>query len=169
MKKHLTKLWIALLMIVISVVAFSACSGKECEHSYRESVTNPTCTERGYTTHTCDLCGNVYVDNYTDAHHSFGAWIDEIPADCKTAGTLGHYHCSACNKDFDTKKNELTSIVIPATGHNYGTWIEEIAASCDTAGTLGHSEYRRSSPRARGRMVCSSGQNHLDPLYQKGF
>ena len=36
------------------------------EHSYTAVVTPPTCTEKGYTTHTC-ACGDSYVDTYTDA------------------------------------------------------------------------------------------------------
>ena len=35
-------------------------------HSYKDVVTAPTCTEKGYTTHTC-ACGDSYVDTYTDA------------------------------------------------------------------------------------------------------
>ncbi len=33
--------------------------------SFSETVTPPTCTEKGYTIHTC-VCGNSYVDSYTD-------------------------------------------------------------------------------------------------------
>ena len=41
-------------------------------HSYGSAVTVPTCTEQGYTTHTCSACGNSYVDTYVDAvGHSF--------------------------------------------------------------------------------------------------
>lgn len=36
------------------------------EHSYTDVVTAPTCTQKGYTTHTCS-CGDSYVDTYTDA------------------------------------------------------------------------------------------------------
>ena len=35
-------------------------------HSYVATVTNPTCTDRGYTTHTC-TCGDSYVNSCTDA------------------------------------------------------------------------------------------------------
>lgn len=34
-------------------------------HSYTETVTPPTCKDKGYTTYTCS-CGHSYVDNYTD-------------------------------------------------------------------------------------------------------
>ena len=35
-------------------------------HTYTSKVTAPTCTEQGYTTHTC-ICGDSYVDSYTEA------------------------------------------------------------------------------------------------------
>ena len=45
-------------------------------HSYETVVTAPSCTEQGYTTHTCH-CGDSFVDTYTDAlGHSYGAWND---------------------------------------------------------------------------------------------
>ena len=34
--------------------------------SFTDVVTPPTTTSQGYTTHTCDLCGYSYKDNYTD-------------------------------------------------------------------------------------------------------
>ncbi len=41
-------------------------------HSYTETVTAPTCTTQGYTTHTCAECANSYKDNYTAAKgHNF--------------------------------------------------------------------------------------------------
>ena len=45
---------------------------KPHEHDYKAVVTAPTCTEQGYTTHTCE-CGASYVDAYTDAlGHDWG-------------------------------------------------------------------------------------------------
>ena len=41
-------------------------------HSYESKVTNPTCTEDGYTTHTCTLCSDTYKDSYVEATgHSY--------------------------------------------------------------------------------------------------
>ena len=37
------------------------------DHSYREEVTAPTQSERGYTTYLCTACGDSYQDNFTDA------------------------------------------------------------------------------------------------------
>lgn len=55
-------------------------------HEYTDVVTDPTCTEKGYTTHTC-TCGNVVVDTYVDATgHSFENNT------CTVCGALEHEH-----------------------------------------------------------------------------
>ena len=44
-------------------------------HSYVETVTPPTCTEAGYTTHTCPSCGDTFTDSEVPAkNHNYGAW-----------------------------------------------------------------------------------------------
>ena len=40
--------------------------GETVPHEYHGVVTNPTCTEQGYTTYTCD-CGESYVSDYVNA------------------------------------------------------------------------------------------------------
>ena len=43
---------------------------------YEAVVTNPTCTEQGYTTHNCAGCGDSYTDSYVDpTGHSWGQWV----------------------------------------------------------------------------------------------
>ena len=37
------------------------------QHSYTAVITLPTCTQEGFTTHTCEICGDSHVDNYVDA------------------------------------------------------------------------------------------------------
>ncbi len=39
---------------------------EKLEHTFNAVVTAPTCTEKGYTTYTCE-CGESYVDDYVDA------------------------------------------------------------------------------------------------------
>ena len=38
-----------------------------CQHNYTDTVTPPTHKDKGYTTHTCSLCGDSYIDTYVDA------------------------------------------------------------------------------------------------------
>ena len=53
---------------------------EECDHSYTSVVTDPTCTKKGYTTHTCTECGDSYKDSYVAAagHH----YEDGVCGDC---------------------------------------------------------------------------------------
>lgn len=55
-------------------------------HDYEAEVTAPTCTEQGYTTHTCSRCGDSYVDSETPAlGHKCAAYTD-IPTDWAKEG-----------------------------------------------------------------------------------
>lgn len=36
-------------------------------HAYTENVIRPTLTERGFTIHLCKICGDCFIDNYTDS------------------------------------------------------------------------------------------------------
>ena len=77
------------------------------EHSYTAVVTAPTCTEKGYTTHTCS-CGDSYVDTYTDAlgHAWDSGKVTKQPTETETG--VKTYTCTRCN----ATKTET----IPATG-----------------------------------------------------
>ena len=77
------------------------------EHSYTAVVTAPTCTEKGYTTHTCS-CGDSYVDTYTDAlgHAWDSGKVTKQPTATETG--VRTYTCTRCN----ATKTET----IPATG-----------------------------------------------------
>ena len=45
------------------------------DHAYDAVITEPTCTEDGYTTHTCSRCGDSYTDSETEAlGHAWGEW-----------------------------------------------------------------------------------------------
>ena len=47
----------------------------KCDHRYESVVTEPTCTEPGYTTHTCAFCGRGYTDTPTaPLGHRWSAW-----------------------------------------------------------------------------------------------
>lgn len=92
-------------------------------HSYVSSVIVPTCTDNGYTTHTCSGCGDKYTDGETDAtghdmipatchssafcincSHTEGSALGhkvvediEIPATCTQSGFSGGEHCEICH------------------------------------------------------------------------
>ena len=77
-------------------------------HVYESAVTAPTCTEKGYTTHTCH-CGDSYVDSYVDAGHT----VVTLPAKTPTAtenGLTEGEGCSGCGEVY------IAQQVIPAIG-----------------------------------------------------
>ncbi len=79
-------------------------------HSYNAVVTAPTCTEGGYTTCTCTVCGSSYVDNQTDATgHTYDT---VVTAPTCTEGGYTTYICAVCG---DTYNDDSTA----ALGHDY--------------------------------------------------
>ena len=76
-------------------------------HSYKDVVTAPTCTAKGYTTHTC-ACGDSYVDTYTDAlgHAWDNGKVTKEPTETETG--VKTFTCTRCG--------ETKTEVIPATG-----------------------------------------------------
>ena len=102
MKKALT----LLLVIIALTIMLASCFGWNTHyHHYKAVVTQPTCTEQGYTTYTCK-CGDSFVGNYTDPAHIFGDWII-IEEATKTENGLkeGTCHCG-----------EKGEAIIPYTG-----------------------------------------------------
>ena len=94
-------------------------------HYYVTMVTEPTCTEQGFTTHTCS-CGDGYVDGHVEAlGHSMGSWIGTNLPTC-TEGSTQRRDCSRCDY-FEIR-------TIPATGHNFSTWYFSPAPTCTEAG-----------------------------------
>ena len=76
-------------------------------HSYKDIVTAPTCTAKGYTTHTC-ACGDSYVDTYTDAlgHAWDNGKVTKEPTETETG--VKTFACTRCG--------ETRTETIPATG-----------------------------------------------------
>ncbi len=79
-------------------------------HDYVGEITPPTCTERGYTTHTCTRCGNAYTDGETEAlGHSYTDTV--IPPTCAGEGYTVHT-CTRCHHTY-------TDSTVAALPHDY--------------------------------------------------
>ena len=109
------------------------------EHSYTAVVTAPTCTEKGYTTHTCS-CGHSYVDTYTDAlgHAWDGGTVTKEPTATET-GTKT-FTCTRCS--------ETKTEVIPALSHEHSYKAVVTAPTCTEKGYTTH--------------TCSCGDSYVD-------
>ena len=94
-------------------------------HSYDKVVTDPTCTDKGYTTYTC-ACGESYKDDYKDAlDHKWDNGTVTTPA---TEGKPGvrTYKCATCG---ETKTEE-----IPALDHTHKYTSTVKAPTCTEKG-----------------------------------
>jgi len=89
----------------------------EHEHQYEAVVTEPTCTEGGYTTYTCE-CGDSYVADETPAlGHSAGESVveNEVAATCTEDGSYESVvYCSVCGVEISRE-----TVTVDALGHDY--------------------------------------------------
>ena len=119
------------------------CGQKEGEtphkHSYKAVVTAPTCTEKGYTTHTC-ACGDSYVDTYTDAlgHAWDNGKVTKEPTE--TESGVKTFTCTRCG--------ETKTEVIPALSHEHSYKAVVTAPTCTAKGYTTH--------------TCACGDSYVD-------
>lgn len=110
--------------------------GEAMVHKYTATVTNPTCTEPGYTTYTC-TCGDSYTEPIAATGHDYTVKV--IEPTCTEAGATV-YTC-ACGDSY--------SEPIAATGHDYT--VKVVEPTCTEEGSTtytcacGHS-YSESIP-----------------------
>ena len=122
--------------------------GKCEEHSYNAEVTAPTCTDRGYTTYTCTVCGDSYVGDYVGAlGHSYNAVV--TAPDCLSGGYTT-YTCTACGESYVADETEALghsySAVVTAPDCTNGGYTTYTCTACgdsyvdDYVGALGHTD-----------------------------
>ena len=80
-------------------------------HSYSSVITNPTCEEKGYTTHTCSSCNDSYIDTYVNELGHNVVTDQKVEATCIKDGLTEGSHCSVC------KEVLVEQEVISALGH----------------------------------------------------
>jgi len=117
-----------------------------CEHIYDEGVVTPvTCTEQGYTTYTCTLCGLSYEDDYVDASGHIKSDDDEGVVTAPTCTDQGYttYTCITCGESYndvyvdalDHTKDEGVVTAPTCTGRGYTTY------TCTVCGSLFYDEH----------------------------
>ena len=109
------------------------------KHSYKAVVTAPTCTEKGYTTHTC-ACGDSYVDTYVDAlgHAWDNGKVTKEPTETETG--VKTFTCTRCG--------ETKTEVIPALSHEHSYKAIVTAPTCTAKGYTTH--------------TCACGDSYVD-------
>ena len=94
-------------------------------HYYTATVTAPTCTTKGYTTHTC-ACGDSYVDTYTDAlgHAWDNGKVTKQPTEAETG--VKTFTCTRCG--------ETKTEIIPKLTHEHSYKAVVTAPTCTEKG-----------------------------------
>lgn len=108
-----------------------ACAcGAITEREYHSGGT-ASCAEKAV----CETCGEVYG--------AFGAHelihYEAVAADCETSGSVEHWHCAVCGKDFADAdgERELESVTIAASGHSLA-YHERVAPTYSAEGRAEH-------------------------------
>ena len=108
-------------------------------HSYKDVVTAPTCTEKGYTTHTC-ACGDSYVDTYVDAlgHAWDNGKVTKEPTETETG--VKTFTCTRCG--------ETRTETMPVIPHVHSYKAVVTAPTCTEKGYTTH--------------TCACGDSYVD-------
>ena len=102
--------------------------GKANGHDYDKVVTDPTCTEQGYTTYTCH-CNHSYIDDYVDASGHTEVIDEAVTSTCTETGLTEGKHCSVC------KEVLIAQEIVVATGHKFTSYAYDNNAKCGVNGT----------------------------------
>ena len=108
-------------------------------HSYGDEViTEPTCTEGGYSTKTCTTCGYIKTYSETDALGHSLTKTEEVSATCTTDGTEAYWTCETCGKLFSDEEGttEISEPVTIGAGHTYDEGTVTTEATCTEEGVM---------------------------------
>ena len=98
-----------------------------CNHSYKGTRTEPTCTAGGKLTKVCKYCGKKVEETINALGHSWGGWATATKPTC-TAQGVEQRTCSRCSK--------AETRYITALGHNYSSeWTIDKQATCSAEGS----------------------------------
>ena len=144
-------------------------------HDYQKKVTEPTCTEMGYTTYTCSRCGDTYKGDYIDATgHKPGDWIIDQEPTTDSEGSK-HKECEVCGETLETE--EIEKIYNQATTDSKGEAIVGgylvIVTDTDTKNPVAntsvalHADHTLSVRLPSGRLLDYADQTTITVLLTK--
>ncbi|MBQ7321724.1 MAG: leucine-rich repeat protein [Clostridia bacterium] len=129
MKQRFSPIAVVLLLLCLCLTVSCGRTDPPAEtttahvHEYIDHQLPATCTAQGCITHTCHLCGDTYIDSYTDPlGHTYEAKV--TPPSCAAEGFTTHT-CTVCGDSYTDSPTEKTA-------HSYIP--EVIAPTCSAEG-----------------------------------
>ena len=126
-------------------------------HDYSAVVTLPTCTEGGYTTKICSVCGDSYISDETEAIGHEGTTFTQ-PATCEVTG----YTITTCIYCYE----ELDFVVLSKLGHDWNEGVVTTPATCISKGIILYTCKHNSSHTKTGECKLNA-DNHTGGTYVK--
>ena len=77
------------------------------------------CVTNGQILRVCERCGINEIE-YTPTdpdNHRLLEWYDGIANTCYESGTLGHFHCAGCGKNFNKDMEQIDEFAVPPKQH----------------------------------------------------
>ncbi len=97
------------------------------DYSYSTKKVAPTCSERGYTKHTCS-CGDYYKDNYVDKLPHTEVYAEPVAPTCTKTGKEAGTKCSVCGTTMSGRET------VPKLPHDTAVEIPKVEPTCSTLG-----------------------------------
>lgn len=117
----------------------SDCGKQWSDESGQHIVTDLTAKALGHDYNAQDECTRCGAKLCSEGHTK-DLQVDAVEATCTTAGNIGYYHCSVCNKYYNAETNEQieeNSWIIPTKEHT----TDHVSAQAATCSKMGNHEY----------------------------
>lgn len=137
----------------VSLTLYAVWKSSGHAHTYIDKIIEPTCTERGYTKHTCTSCGDVKIDSYVQKTGHAVKRIDAVAATCTEEGRSEGQQCTVCGavvKGLEPVK---------ALGHSIVTDEKEIKPTCTQSGLASGGHCKRCGYTPERETIAPLGHN----------
>ena len=123
------------------------------EHTYIDTVIEPTCTERGYTKHTCTVCNDVKIDSFVQKNGHAAKTEKAVAATCTAPGRKEGLRCTVCSVVIRGLEE------VSALGHDIVTSEKAVEPTCTQNGLSAGGYCRRCGYKTERNSIPSLGHD----------
>lgn len=130
-------------------------------HNYAEKIIEPTCTERGYTKHTCTICNDSYNDMYIRPTGHNVKFFDAVLPTCTESGKTAGALCTVCG---ETLKGLETT---PPLGHEMISDKNALKPTCTQGGRTASEHCKRCDLKTPSKTLSPLGHDIVKDAAKK--